>query len=108
MRLGDQDSTVHPDDPLCFTKNHFDDSCVLAVFSRPRVGGGRGHDLVEPHDRAFGFRHDLLCDHEDVAGLDAVPCSSGRAGNQGAEIRSAGDVGKAGKSEQLKVHGPGA
>jgi hypothetical protein len=69
VRLGHQDALVHAHHAPRLAQDHLDEPRILGEPGGHRDSDRRGLDVRELHQAALGLGHDLLADHEKVAGL---------------------------------------
>src|SRR6266508_221090 len=68
VRLGDQDALVHSHHASRLAQDHLDEVWIFCEPGGHGEGDRRGLDVRKPHEPAFGLRHDLLPDHEEIIG----------------------------------------
>src|SRR5207253_2819020 len=86
MGLGDQDALVHAHDSPRLAQNHLDQPWILGESGRHRQRDRRGLDVRELHEPALGLRHDLLADHEQIAGHHGRPLALGGVDDQPRDV----------------------
>ena len=93
--LADHHAVVHPYDAGALAQYRLDEAGVLLPLLGVIRREPAGLDVVEVNDAAFRFRDDLLCDDDDVAGLQRQVLLRGSLQDEGCDIIARAHLGDA-------------